>query len=155
MVVHCLCVTLGGAREAVIRAQFAELSDYVSVTFSPGVRADRLGPGAEELREEIGDVLRSLGWLEEDGRRLQELVRQLRCRAPAKVLVFAERRVVVRLLSEALDRIWAIGDVKEAAVAQGISLSQLVRLLSQEPAALQWANALRASKGQGPLRASR
>tara|TARA_B100000524_G_scaffold241800_1_gene129338 strand:+ start:4238 stop:5107 length:870 start_codon:yes stop_codon:yes gene_type:complete len=77
-----------------------------------------------------------------------------RCKG-AKLSVNERHADFPSLLSEALDRIWAIGDVKEAAVAQGISLSQLVRLLSQEPAALQWANALRASKGQGPLRASR
>ena len=60
--VHCLCVTLGGAREAAIAAQFADLSSSTvgssfSVTFSAGVRADRLGPSLEQLREEVGDVL--------------------------------------------------------------------------------------------------
>lgn len=58
------------------------------------------------------------------------------------------------LLSEALDRIWTFRDVKLAAEALGISTSQLVKLLAQEPPALQWVNALRASQGQGPLRAN-
>jgi hypothetical protein len=127
--VHCLCVTLGGAREAAIAAQFADLQQTAatapttgdrststsrsssgsdgggtapsfSVTFSAGVRADRLGPSLEQLREEVGDVLQSLGWLH-DERRLQELLRAIaRCDAEQrKVLActFAHLRAMRKM----------------------------------------------------------
>ena len=58
------------------------------------------------------------------------------------------------LLSEALDRIWAYRDVKLAADALGVSSSQLVKLLKQEPPALEWVNRMRASQGLRPLRVS-
>mmetsp|Transcript_41713 Transcript_41713/g.135260 ORF Transcript_41713/g.135260 Transcript_41713/m.135260 type:complete len:94 (+) Transcript_41713:410-691(+) len=59
------------------------------------------------------------------------------------------------LLAEALDWVWAIGDVKGASAALGVSSSQLVRLLAKEAAALERVNRLRASKGLGPLRNNR
>lgn len=56
------------------------------------------------------------------------------------------------ILSEALDAIWVLQDVKGAADALGVSTSQMVKLLAKEPAALRLINDLRASKGMPALR---
>ena len=56
------------------------------------------------------------------------------------------------LISEALDAVWSMGSVREAATMFGVSSSQLVRLLAQEPAALKFANELRAAQGLQPLK---
>ena len=55
------------------------------------------------------------------------------------------------LLAEALDRIWQAQEVKAAAEQLGVSSSQLIRFLKQEPRAIQFVNALRASQGLSPL----
>jgi len=47
------------------------------------------------------------------------------------------------VLAEALDHYWAAKDVKPAAVALGVSPSQLCKLFSKEPPALAWVNDLR------------
>lgn len=59
------------------------------------------------------------------------------------------------MLSEALDAVWLKQDAKAAADALGVSTSQMVKFLSKEPPALQLVNAMRASKGLGPLRTTR
>ena len=76
-----------------------------------------------------------------------------RCRK-GKVSVNSRHEDFPALLSEALDRIWAYRDVKLAADALGVSSSQLVKLLKQEPPALEWVNRMRASQGLRPLRVS-
>ena len=55
------------------------------------------------------------------------------------------------LLSEALDCFWYTKDVKEAAATLGVSNSQLLKFLKQEPRAFQLVNGVRASKGLKPL----
>lgn len=58
------------------------------------------------------------------------------------------------ILSEALDFIWDRRDVKAASEALGVTPSQVTKLLTKEPAALQHVNALRRASGLGPLRAT-
>ena len=58
------------------------------------------------------------------------------------------------LLAEALDRVfYAEGNLAEAARQLAVSGSQLVRLLSKEPAALQRVNRWRAEQGLRPRQA--
>ena len=57
------------------------------------------------------------------------------------------------LLAEALDWIEAArGDVRQAATALGVSTSQLVALLRDEPAALEQVNTTRRTRGQRTLK---
>jgi len=57
------------------------------------------------------------------------------------------------LLAEALDVIHLKGgDVKSASLLLNVSMSQMLKLLRHEPAALETVNALRRSRGLRPLR---
>ena len=56
------------------------------------------------------------------------------------------------VLSEALDWVFELDDLKAASEALGVSSSQMIKFLAKEPAALELVNRLRASKGLGPLR---
>lgn len=76
-----------------------------------------------------------------------------RSRLKAGKLAIAEKHEdFPAVLSEALDAIWRYQEVKPAAEELGLSLSQMVKLLAKERAALVLVNNLRAAKGQLPLR---
>lgn len=74
-----------------------------------------------------------------------------RCDKAGRLKVNEAHKDYPSLLSEALDYIWRSKDVKEAAAALGVSNSQLLKFLKQEPRALTFVNALRASQGLKPL----
>ena len=58
-----------------------------------------------------------------------------------------------KLLAEAMDRIQSVQhEVPAAASALGISMSQLVKLLKEEPTAIERVNRARSSEGLRPLR---
>lgn len=57
------------------------------------------------------------------------------------------------LLAELLDFLaWEQGDLNRIAQYLGTTVSQVVRLVRQEPAALRWVNELRSALGMGSLR---
>ena len=77
---------------------------------------------------------------------------QSRCRA-GKLSINPDHADFPALLAEALDWIAATrGDVRKAATALGVSTSQLVALLRDEPAALEQVNATRQARGQRALK---
>ncbi|MGL4515010.1 MAG: peptide chain release factor family protein [Lacipirellulaceae bacterium] len=70
-----------------------------------------------------------------------------------RIAVSVEHGDFPALLAEALDHVAAVGwDESVAAQGLGLSRTQLVKLLAQEPAALVLLNHHRAEKGLGPLR---
>mmetsp|Transcript_35611 Transcript_35611/g.76044 ORF Transcript_35611/g.76044 Transcript_35611/m.76044 type:complete len:99 (+) Transcript_35611:290-586(+) len=77
-----------------------------------------------------------------------------RCKG-GKIAVNEKHEDFPTILAEALDKIWALQDVRCAAEELGISTSQMCKLLAKEPQALAWVNALRQSKGMPTLRANR
>ena len=73
-----------------------------------------------------------------------------------RLAVNPKHRDVPALIAEAMDRIAACRwDVSRAARSFGVSISQLVRLLSIEPAALERVNAEREKRGQKRLQSKR
>jgi hypothetical protein len=78
--------------------------------------------------------------------------RWLARRKDTRIAVNAKHADFPTLIAEALDAVWSLRSVRGAATMFGVSSSQLVRLLAQEPGALKFANALRAAQGQPALR---
>lgn len=74
-----------------------------------------------------------------------------RCDKAGRLKVNEAHQDFPSLLSEALDCFWYTKDVKEAAAALGVSNSQLLKFLKQEPRAFQLVNGVRASQGFKPL----
>lgn len=72
--------------------------------------------------------------------------------ANQRISIATEHDDFPAILAEALDQLDACDSEKTAAERLAVSVSQLVKLLKREPAALQWLNRRREERGLRPLR---
>ena len=145
-------------------------------------RSRRSGPGGQhrnkvetaiEIRHRPTDVLAEASERRSQEQNRQVAVRRLRIllalsvRSPLpdkpstrwqsrvkgrRIAVALDHDDFAPLLAEALDAVHALNSEAGAAEHLGISVSQLVKLLKREPAALQLVNRRRQERGEHPLR---